>query len=988
MLGSVASCGKGLRRLSDAAHDGLAAVFRQLGLFVARRPLIFILLPILCTAVLGVLALRNFEEDDNPEHLYAPNSADSVDDRLYVRQEFEHPAVVDRLYAVANDGNGKNLLEPSVAKANLVELMELWEHIESFERTFFGFLVTYTQICYRTRPNFQCKRESILDAWDYDMAKLQADDDVLGTINSGNVTDIFGRPLDVESALGGVQRDADGRINGAEIFQLVVEIDTDLSEQDEALLRLLDSTGNLTDEQKDGLGKAGSFTSEGSDPRGLLWDQELVDEVHGWHTAKRGRLQAFYSSTPHVYREATEAVMRDMIWVLLAAPLVGAYSMGTLFRNNWIAIKSHLVAFSTLSVGMSYVSAIGFSVTIGVEYNLVISSVPFLLLGLGIDDTFIILGAFRKTDVRDSVQDRIATTMASAGSTIFVTSVTDFVAFLLTMFTDIPALVAFAVYSSSGIFFTFVYQTTFLLSFVILEAHRERRLYKGATWLGLGPIPKGGRAPSESANDSHTSSEEAATPASLPAGTPMTAKALEIRRGSSGSAEQDAKEAVTRKLSSSRPDLNSTGVNPALTSKIFGRGDYDPCSKSFTARFMGDWLPKVLLSTWGKVAVVLLELALLSAAIYGFMNTYMDFRFKDWFTPKGSRMATAFKIQDNHFGGDQNPFTIYTKAAPEGLTYFDFQDQFVALMDATRQNPFVTDKPPVFGWYEDFSAWLNTSAPASDLVDGRAPNATAFTDLVRRFVDTDGALYFSDIKFDESTDEIVASRLVRGHSRDLVDGDYMVDFVDSVRHEAHTGVPDLDPFVYHFFFPFIDGLKVIQYVTLRNVLMAGAAVFLIVLVLLANFLAALSVVCMIALTDVMLFGYMWYRGMTFNIVTSINIILAVGIAVDYSAHVAYAFLARKTGTNTERAAAALDDIGGDVLAGGVTTFLAVVALYFAEHYIMDVFFNMMTVIVLLGLWHGLVVLPVVLSFIGPRAHVPEERGRTGGACVAVEEGRA
>lgn len=107
---------------------------------------------------------------------------------------------------------------------------------------------------------------------------------------------------------------------------------------------------------------------------------------------------------------------------------------------------------------MSYVSAIGFSVSIGVEYNLVISAVPFLLLGLGIDDTFIILGAFRKTDVRDSVQDRVGSAMATAGSTIFVTSVTDFVAFLLTMFTDIPALVAFSVYSSAGIFFTFVYQ--------------------------------------------------------------------------------------------------------------------------------------------------------------------------------------------------------------------------------------------------------------------------------------------------------------------------------------------------------------------------------------------------------------------------------------------------------------------------------------------------------------------------------------------------
>ena len=128
-------------------------------------------------------------------------------------------------------------------------------------------------------------------------------------------------------------------------------------------------------------------------------------------------------------------------------------------------------------------------------------------------------------------------------------------------------------------------------------------------------------------------------------------------------------------------------------------------------------------------------------------------------------------------------------------------------------------------------------------------------------------------------------------------------------------------------------------------------------------------------TSAMLYvaGYMWYVGLTFNTVTAILMVLAVGVAVDYSAHVAYSFLASKKATKTARAADALYIIGAEVFAGGFTTLLAAIALAFGTHYIMDVFFEMMAAIVVLGLWHGLVVLPVLLSIIGPAPFDDEPR---------------
>ena len=50
------------------------------------------------------------------------------------------------------------------------------------------------------------------------------------------------------------------------------------------------------------------------------------------------------------------------------------------------------------------------------------------------------------------------------------------------------------------------------------------------------------------------------------------------------------------------------------------------------------------------------------------------------------------------------------------------------------------------------------------------------------------------------------------------------------------------------------------------------------------------VVCM-TLIDVM--GYMHFWGLTIDVVTSIIVIISIGLCVDYSAHIAHAFLTSK-----------------------------------------------------------------------------------------------
>lgn len=100
--------------------------------------------------------------------------------------------------------------------------------------------------------------------------------------------------------------------------------------------------------------------------------------------------------------------------------------------------------------------------------------------------------------------------------------------------------------------------------------------------------------------------------------------------------------------------------------------------------------------------------------------------------------------------------------------------------------------------------------------------------------------------------------------------------------------------------------------------------------------------------------------------------LAVGLSVDYAAHVAHAFLNAESSpddgdSRTTRALIAVRHIGAAVAYGAGSTMIAVSLLGFSSSYVFMSFFRIFFLVIVFGLWHGLLFLPVVLSIIGPRS---------------------
>nr|CAD7405278.1 unnamed protein product [Timema cristinae] len=165
-----------------------------------------------------------------------------------------------------------------------------------------------------------------------------------------------------------------------------------------------------------------------------------------------------------------------------------------------------------------------------------------------------------------------------------------------------------------------------------------------------------------------------------------------------------------------------------------------------------------------------------------------------------------------------------------------------------------------------------------------------------------------------------------------------------------------------------------QYLGLRQslglaLLCALGAVFLVVSVLLLSLWAATLVVGALAAIVLQLLGLMGVLGIKLSAVPAVLLVVAVGIGVHFTLHICLGFVS-SIGCRNRRISLALEHMFAPIMHGALTTLLGVFMLAFSEFdFIVSYFFSVLVTLVLIGLVNGLVFFPVLLSLIGPAAEV-------------------
>merc|ERR1719152_118354 len=130
-----------------------------------------------------------------------------------------------------------------------------------------------------------------------------------------------------------------------------------------------------------------------------------------------------------------------------------------------------------------------------------------------------------------------------------------------------------------------------------------------------------------------------------------------------------------------------------------------------------------------------------------------------------------------------------------------------------------------------------------------------------------------------------------------------------------------------------------------------------------NLRVSVWVVICILVSIVDLVGFLYWWAVSVSGVSSIYILICIGLAVDYAAHVAHCFNTC-SGSSRERAIQALQRIGPSTFNAIVSTFIAVVILAFSQSYVFRIFFKALFLVTVVGGMHGLWLLPVLLALCG------------------------
>ncbi|XP_048366273.1 patched domain-containing protein 3-like [Sphaerodactylus townsendi] len=560
------------------------------------------------------------------------------------------------------------------------------------------------------------------------------------------------------------------------------------------------------------------------------------------------------------------------------------FSIMSCSRFDCVRTKVWIAAFGVLSSGLAVVSSFGLLLVCGVPFVITVANAPFLILGVGVDDMFIMVSCWQQTKVKDKVKDRMAATYAGAAVSVTITTLTDVLAFYIGIATSFPSIQSFCIYTGTAFIFCYIYNLTFFGAVLALNGRREE---SNRHWLTFMKVP-------------------------------------------------------TETQESRRSAYNMCCVGGSYNEST--GAEFEHPMNGFFRKHFGPFL----MQPWTKVFVVVLYLVYLGSSIYGCTRVKEGIDLRHLANDR-SYVIKYYNWRDKYFEEYGERVMVIV---PESIPYWnsavraDLENCMELIENSTYVDKYLSD------------SWLRLYVTIANRISLNIDNRSSFTGnlsiLSRVKPESQWDVNFTDL-------EISASRFFI----QIVNATTSVDkknFLEQLRDfAAGCKVPLI---VYHPAFIYFDQYLVIAQNTIQNILIATGAMLVISLLLIPNPLCSLWVTFAIGSVIVGVTGFMAYWDVNLDTISMINLVVCIGFSVDFSAHISYAFVSSEKPSMNDKAVDALYHLGYPVVQGAVSTILGVLVLSMSTTYIFRTFFKIMFLVILFGALHGLVFIPVFLTFFG------------------------
>lgn len=915
------SMSKSPQRLWEAASSVLVEAvenfFFRIGVFVARHPWRTIIAT-LTFVLISCVGLLRFHIEKNPLKLWVPPDSDFYYDTNWYIDTFGTGFRLQRIIITADD-----VLQPDILKS----IHNVTNEINSIQVDYNGTKVSLKDLCFnipvvnfyksesKTRSvhdasattfinssltsaedysdptlwvddqfycdfldefQYVCLQYNILDLWKNNILEINnvTKHDIITRINNIKVNPTTGHPMDYTKLLGGAKHDGNGDIVSASSVVLTWYTQVNMSAVD------LNKVGNLVG------------TEDWVSVPLAMWESKFLEYLKSV-SEKSTEIKYFYEAGRSFADISGEAMFNEMDKLFVGIILMFFYVQFGLSRCNWLEVRLTLGGVGLMCVGLAYVTSIGVCSMMGIAFGPVHSSLPFLLMGLGIDDMFVMSACWNNlsdAEAKKSLPVKVGLMLKHAGVSIVITSFTDIVALLIGAITILPSLKSFCIYAALGVFFIFCYSVTFYVAVFSLDVRR-----------------------------------------------------IEANRNGFLFCYKHKKQVI---VSSEKTIIQ----------------------KSFEGFYKN-----VVFTIPGRCVVLLIVLVTTGFSVQAILRLEQKFDPK-WFIPDDTYYKQFIDTYDYYYPDEGNAGMIFLGA-------MNYNTEFPNLYNMVQEFKNDSDVNDVIAWVDYFYNYVYQNFN-QDL----SKNATVLTDrefkryLSRFLFSPIGGRFQMNFKFEEDlkcgviAKEIRATTISFSYPKFHGPQEYLPAMHRTKNIVKFTNITSDD--VYRSVWSKVFGNwvtdDIISVEVERNIELALLCVMICTVILITNLQMCVWVFLCVLLTIVNVLGFMQRWGMTVDIVCCIGLELAIGLCVDYAAHVGHTFLTVTEGSRTERALKTVSTIGTAVLMGGGATLLSLSLLSMSKAYTFQSFFKIFLLVILFGLFNGLMFLPVALSLVGPGAYKPSK----------------
>ncbi|CAD5124390.1 DgyrCDS12678 [Dimorphilus gyrociliatus] len=825
----------------DIVHKYLTIAFGHIGCVLAKWPLHFLVLVIIiCGALSGGVALLDFGKKHDIEQLYAPENSEALDEKARMRRIFKEDenglfnvvrsSEIGELCSVVVESNTN---DSNIFKRETIEdILKIYKTIKDAKTGEYG----WKDVCakWKTDCVVNAYLETLLNmnAANFGPVSYPAHMKPIPNLPPGQ-----GLPLPMADIFGSCNV-INGTIVSSEAFQMLFYL-----------------RKNVT------------YTRD--------WEKEMLNIVENLTKYYPNfKIQRYCSlSIPEEMLKNTEHMIPKFCIV------IGAVAILCIIANlstDIVVAKPYLGLAALITSILSALSAFGLIGYCNVMFTDLSFLSVFLVIGIGVQDSFVITTAWRRTINEQSVQERMMKTMEEAGVAITLTSVTNVVATAIGAISPFLAVRILCLYTAVGLLFAYILQILFFCPCLVLA----------------------------------------------------------------GRLENENRNSITCQISDNYKDPSLEGETP-----------------SGIMIFMRDQYSRILLSKPSMVVVTIVFMAYLALAIYGSIEKIKEGLDAERVVSDNSYVASYYQSLREHYSNYTHPVAI---VFDKPLPYWNqsVYNRIEELLNRFETNEYFNGANVTISWTRFLKLglaaqgleWPNSEASLYIQLQFMLNSATAKPIL-------DVVPLNLDIQFKPESGAISASRMFV-ISKGVLNGTARKEFMQ-VSRDIVADFKDLNVFVYSNIFPLAEQWAIVGRVALQNMGIAAGVMLVFSLLFIPNLTVSIIVTLSIGSICVGVIGFMSWWNVYMDIVATVGGVMCVGFAVDFSAHLAFAYVTNHS--NKSKAASALYAVGQAVILGCLSTILCVIPLATSSTYVLRSFFKVMLLVALFGAFHALVVLPVILS---------------------------